>query len=84
MPASEPTHARAILLAVSTSEHQSRAHDNQHYANRGRDFLVMLGGDSDVGIAYADAVMMHVRKRYDERNNSQDQNHNPDRKQRFH
>lgn len=44
----------------------------------------MLGGDSDVRIAHANAVVVHVGKGNDKGKNTEDQNHNSNQDEWFH
>jgi len=44
----------------------------------------MFGRNPDVRVSDTHAVVMHVRKRYDEGNNSENQNQEPYDEQRFH
>jgi len=44
----------------------------------------MLSGDPNVRVAYADAVMVHVRKGNDKGKNSEDQNYNSNQDEWFH
>ncbi len=44
----------------------------------------MFGRNPDVCVSHTHAVVMHVRKRHDERNNSENQNQESYNEQRFH
>jgi hypothetical protein len=62
--------ARAVL-APSASYHESRADADQDHAQGWRKLLIVFGGDADMRVANADAVMFRVWKRNEERKNPQ-------------
>ena len=53
-------------------DHQTSAHHNQHDTQAGGEFFIVLGGDSNVSVAYAHAMVVITRDGDDEREDPQD------------
>ncbi len=69
-------HGRFPLAASSSCrDHQAGSRDNQNYAHDRRDLFVVVRRDAHMRVADAYAVMFGVRKRNEERNDSQHQHH---------
>ncbi len=67
-------------LALAPRNHQPSAHHHQNHANGRGNFLIVLGGDADVGVAYAHAVVVSLRVGDYERENAKNQNHHSNQK----
>jgi hypothetical protein len=71
-------------LTLPAGDHQSCANYEQSDAYDGRDFLVIVRGDADMGVANSDSVLLRMRKGHEERNNSQHQHNHSNQHERFH
>ena len=65
-------------------DHQAGTDHQQDDASRDRQFLIMLGGDSNVRVADAYSVMVVMRERYDKSENPEDQYNYSNQRQTLH
>jgi hypothetical protein len=73
-----------VKLTLASGNDEADACYEQYGAKRGRNFFIVFGGDADVGVADANAVMFRMWKRNEERDYSQNKDNHSCHRQSSH